>query len=105
MFKLFKRSTPAVGKSTATPSDWSRAAQHESSPTVASKDFSNTVPVSEVLEGNESTDWALWEDSMAVLDSQMQSLTPSARIYSREKEVPSAYQDLDPFAGVGKKSK
>ena len=105
MFKLFKRSPPAVGKPTATTSGWSRDARHQSSPNDASKDFSNTVPVSEVLEGNESTDWALWEDPMAVLDSQMQSLTPSAQIYSREKEAPSAYQDLDPFAGVGKKSK
>ena len=105
MFKLFKRSPPVVSKPAATTPDSSRGARHQSSPTVVQKDFCNTVPVSEVLEGNESTDWALWEDSMAVLDSQMQSLTPSARIYSREKEVPSAYQDLDPFAGVGKKSK
>ena len=56
------------------------------------------------MEGNEPTDWALWEDSVNVLDSQMQNLTPSARIYERDKQTPSDYQDLDPFSRVGKKS-
>lgn len=105
MFKLFKRSPPAASKPAAKAPDSAREARRQSSWTADRQDFSDTVPVSEVLEGNESTDWALWEDSMAVLDSQMQSLTPSARIYSREKEAPSEYQDLDPFSGVGKKSK
>jgi hypothetical protein len=40
-----------------------------------------------------------------VMDSQMQGLTPSARIYEREKERPSEYQDIDPFSSVHKKSK
>lgn len=57
-----------------------------------------------MLEGNEPTDWALWEDSVNVLDSQMQGLTPSARIYEREKQTPSEYQDIDPFSGVNKNS-
>ena len=104
MFKFFKRSLPAASRPSATASDSSRGPRRQS-PTIATRGFSDTVPVSEVMEGNEPTDWALWEDSMAVLDSQMQSLTPSARIYTREKEAPSEYQDLDPFAGVGKKSK
>lgn len=105
MFKFFKRALPAAGKSAATPSDSTHEARRQSSWTADRQEFSDTVPVSEVLEGNEPTDWALWEDSMAVLDSQMQSLTPSARIYTREKEAPSEYQELDPFSGVGKKSK
>lgn len=104
MFKFFKRSPPAASRPSATASDASRGTRPQS-PTVAARDFSDTVPVSEVMEGNEPTDWALWEDSMTVLDSQMQSLTPSARIYTREKEAPSEYQDLDPFAGISKKSK
>lgn len=104
MFKFFKRSPPAASKPSATASDSSRGRRRQS-PTVATRDFSDTVPVSEVMEGNEPTDWALWEDSMAVLDSQMQSLTPSARIYTREQEPVSQYQELDPFAGIGKKSK
>ena len=59
----------------------------------------------EVVEGNEHTDWALWEDSVTVLDSQMQGLTPSARIYERDKQTPSELQDLDPFSRINKKSR
>ena len=62
------------------------------------------APLPEVLEGNEHTDWALWEDSVMVMDSQMQELTPSAKIYEREKQTPSEYQDIDPFSRVNKKS-
>lgn len=58
----------------------------------------------EVQEGNEQTDWALWEDSVLVMDSQLQGLTPSSRIYERVKERPSEYQDIDPFSGISKNS-
>lgn len=58
----------------------------------------------DVVEGNEHTDWALWEDSMTALDSQMQSLNPSARIYEKDKRITSQFQDLDrdAFAKVNK---
>jgi hypothetical protein len=59
----------------------------------------------DVVEGNEHSDWALWEDSVNVLDSQMQGLTPSARIYERDKQTPSEFQDLDPFSGINRKSR
>jgi hypothetical protein len=59
----------------------------------------------DVVEGNEHSDWALWEDSVNVLDSQMQGLTPSARIYDRDKQTPSEFQDLDPFSGINRKSR
>ncbi len=39
-----------------------------------------------------------------VLDSQLQGLTPSARIYERVKERPSEYQDIDPFSSIGRNS-
>ncbi len=42
---------------------------------------------------------------MNVLDSQMQGLTPSARIYEKNKQTPSEFQDLDPFSRVSKKSR
>ena len=60
----------------------------------------DTLP--QVTEGNEPTDWVLWEDSVAALDSQMQSLMPSARIYENPDQS-SKYQDIDAFARVTKK--
>ena len=55
----------------------------------------------EVTEGNEQTDWALWEDSVAALDSQMQSL--GSRSGYGKLDAPSDYQDVDAFARVTKK--
>jgi hypothetical protein len=60
------------------------------------------LPVPEVVEGNDHTDWDLWEDSVAVLDSQMQSLSPSARKIHPRKDAPSQFDDLDVFSRVGK---
>jgi len=60
------------------------------------------LPVPEVIEGNDHTDWDLWEDSVMALDSQMQSLGPSGKkIYAR-KDAPSQFDDLDVFSRVGK---
>lgn len=102
MFNLFKRSAPAPAKTTAKP-----AARQVTSPRTeaALPPLPEEVSLPEVVEGNEHTDWALWEDSMTVLDSQMQGLTPSARIYERDKQTPSQYQDLDPFSQVSKKGR
>lgn len=57
-----------------------------------------------VAEGNEQADWSLWEDSVTALDSQLQGVTPSARIYVRQP-TPSQLSQLDEpdaFSGVGK---
>lgn len=105
MFNLFKRSAPVPVKS-KTKAASKPVARH---PSNARKDVApplpEAVPLPEVVEGNEHTDWALWEDSVNVLDSQMQGLAPSARIYERDKQTPSEYQDLDPFSRVNKKSR
>ena len=100
MFNFFKRSAAPASKPVTPRKPRKPAPAPSANPALA-----DPVPVPEVLEGNEQTDWALWEDSMTVLDSQMQSLTPSARIYEREKEKPSEYQDIDAFAGVHRKSR
>jgi hypothetical protein len=60
------------------------------------------APLPEVTEGNEHSDWELWEDSVVSLDSRMQGLMPSAKIYD-EPERPSEYQDLDAYSAVRKK--
>lgn len=101
MFNLFKRSPPGGEKPTArTPRrDPAKAAQAPQAPPPLPE-----PALPEVQEGNEPTDWALWEDSVMALDSQMQGLTPSARIYERVKEQPSEYQDIDPFSGISKNS-
>ena len=56
----------------------------------------------EVTEGNEHSDWELWEDSVVALDSRMQGLMPSSKIYD-EPERPSEYQDLDAYSKVRRK--
>jgi hypothetical protein len=56
----------------------------------------------EVTEGNEHSDWELWEDSVVSLDSRMQGLMPSSKIYD-DPERPSEYQDLDAYSKVSKK--
>lgn len=97
MFNFFKRSAPPpVNPATRSP--------RQSAPPAAAALAHDPVSVPEVQEGNEHTDWALWEDSVMVLDSQLQGLTPSARIYERVKERPSEYQDIDPFSSIGRNS-
>lgn len=54
----------------------------------------------EVTEGSDHTDWALWEDSVAVLDSRMQELHPSVKLYRQEDETPTEIQDIEAFARV-----
>jgi hypothetical protein len=65
-------------------------------------DFQDTAPLPEVTEGNEHSDWELWEDSVVSLDSRMQGLMPSSKIYE-EPERPSEYQDLDAYSAVRRK--
>lgn len=109
MFNLFKRSTPPAVKSPVKKR--APGAQQPPIPTplrTAPDDSQAPVALPEVVEGNEHTDWALWEDSMTALDSQMQSLTPSARIYEKDKRIPSQFQDMngdgdgDAFSNVNK---
>jgi|GEM_PF-978479 len=109
MFKFLKRSVP---KPTPKPAPQRKGA-------AKSRAIDARIepgPLPEVTEGNEQTDWALWEDSVAALDSQMQGLnssmqglsssmqglTPSVRIYDKP-ETPSEYQDIDAFARVTRK--
>lgn len=99
MFDFFRRSPKAKAKAAAKAPARKTAPGSTRGPVAA-----DPAPLPQVVEGNEHSDWALWEDSVMQLDSQMQGLTPSARIYAPEKEAPSEYQDIDPFAKIGKKS-
>jgi hypothetical protein len=97
MFNIFKRSAANAAKPAVKPASRKSTPAATAAPVLA-----EPVPVPEVVEGNDHSDWALWEDSMTILDSQIQSLTPSARIYEKEKQTPSELQDIDAFSNVGK---
>lgn len=60
-----------------------------------------SAPLPEVVgEGNTQADWNAWEDSMTALDSQLQDLVPSQRVYVRDTR-PSQLDELDdPFSSV-----
>lgn len=100
MFNIFKRSTPAR----AAANDVAPETRRSPAPKAVAPVLPERPALPDVVEGNEHTDWALWEDSVMVMDSQMQGLTPSARIYEREKQTQSEFQDIDPFSRVNKKS-
>jgi hypothetical protein len=99
MVNFFRRPAVVATKAVVKP------AVHKPSPAPeAAQGLNDPLPVPEVLEGNENADWALWEDSVWAQDSQMQSLSPSARIYLKQEARPSQYQDLDDvFSSVNKK--
>lgn len=103
MFSFFKRpaSKPAKvnAKASAKPAPRHDSSQRDSVPELAEEPL-----LPEVVEGNEHSDWALWEDSVMALDSQMQSLTPTANIYEKDSQAPSEFQDIDPFSRVSKNS-
>ena len=94
MFKFWKRSAVT---------DVRRAPPRKSARKSDSAEVrADPAPLPEVTEGNEQSDWALWEDSMTALDSQMQSLGPSSR-FTEKAGTPSDYQDIDAFARVTRK--
>ncbi|MBG9389688.1 hypothetical protein [Caenimonas aquaedulcis] len=57
-----------------------------------------------VTEGSNDSDWALWKDSVAAVDSQMSSLMPRDSSYHSHfvDTQPTDLADLDPFEKVGK---
>lgn len=76
-----------------------RPAKRPVSPKRRTRDPTEPLPLPEVIEGNEHTDWDLWQDSV---DSQMQSLHSSPKNYS--DTLPSELDGLDPFSRVSKNS-
>jgi hypothetical protein len=63
----------------------------------------DTAPLPEVVaEGNTQADWSMWEDSVMALDSQMQDVMPSDRVYVRDSAPSqlSQFDDVDAFASV-----
>jgi hypothetical protein len=107
MFTWLKRRTAApapkpVRKSVATPVRTpAQCAPRRPEPSARhAPRFADTAPLPEVVaEGNTQADWSMWEDSVMALDSQMQDLVPSNRVYVRDTR-PSQLDDVDAFASV-----
>ena len=95
MFDFLKRLVSPAAQPLTRPAK-RRSRKRASEPVMA-----GAIPAPEVVEGNDHSDWDLWEDSVNALDSQMQSLSPSARLYAR-KPAASQFDDLDVFSRVGK---
>ena len=103
MFNFFKSLVGLNAKPSAQPA---RRRSRKRSTGPATPVLPGSIPAPEVVEGNDHTDWDLWEDSVNALDSQMQSLTHSARIYGNKPPNSqfdaSQFDDLDVFSRVGK---
>ena len=78
---------PAPQRSRSTP---------RKKPAPAKDAASEPAPLPQVVEGNDESDWALWEDSKTALDSQMQGLSRSG--YG--KLGPSQYDTLPSELGA-----
>lgn len=98
MFSFFKRPEKEP------PSAFSRANPQTKKPNRnVAFDAREPLPLPQVTEGNEDSDWAMWEDSVMEQDSQMHSqfhdTVPSEFPMDQHAEVD---PDADPFAKVGK---
>ena len=98
MFNFFKRSTSTTVKPAAKPG---------TRPTVSKlgdgQGLPDPLPIPEAAEGNEDSDGALWEDSVAYQDSQLQPLTFPARPPQKQASTADAAPEFDDvFASVRK---
>ena len=74
MFDFFKRSTPAKAAQPRQPAIKRRAAGER-----PGYDPLEPLPRPEVTEGNEDSDWSLWENSIAFQDSQIPEQYPKTK--------------------------
>jgi len=96
-FGLFNKRTPAA-KPKRQPEPGRTPRRSSWTTTVPSR---LTQPSSlEVTEGNDSTDWELWQDSVNCFDSQLRSLQPSVEIHEPKPATPTEFEDIDVFARV-----
>src|SRR4051794_21406819 len=114
MFKFLKRFTSPAP---APAPQRSRSAAKRKSSSSKGPILSAPGPLPEVVEGNQESDWALWEDSKTALDSQMQGLSRASG-YGKlatsqfdtlpaelDSPVDSLYGDIDAFGSVRKRDR
>lgn len=98
----FKRSKepPAPARTASTPSTRPQRPERSAAAARAAARAAAPPPLPEVVaEGNTQADWSMWEDSVSLLDSQMQDLGPASRFQVRDTG-PAPVDERDPFAGV-----
>jgi hypothetical protein len=98
-FNFFKRQSPqppAKAKAKAKPAAPRRKVKGDTTLPMLPPE-PNTL---QVTEGSTHNDWALWEDSVAALDSQMSGLQPHVKLYRDESEAPTEFQDIEAYATV-----
>ena len=91
MFKLLKRLA-------GIESEPARPVKRARGPKRRTADDTDPLPLPEVTEGNEATDWDLWENSV---NSQIQGLD-ALRRRNQSDTIPSELDGIDPFSKVGK---
>jgi hypothetical protein len=105
MFEFFKRWTSAAPAPKPQRSRTSQSARSKRGS--ADARLAAPGPLPEVVEGNDETDWALWEDSVisqrAALDSQRQGL--STQPSGLDKLNSSQFDEVDAFASVRKRDR
>jgi hypothetical protein len=100
MFNWLKRRSAAPSRPAKKQAGSPRPPARKAAEPAPLPPFALSAPLPEVVaEGNTQADWSQWEDSMTALDSQMQSLEPSARVHVRDTR-PSQLDDLDAFSSV-----
>jgi hypothetical protein len=100
MLNFFKR--PAAGAEIPAAKPAARDKPPKTSKPASPPD---PLPVPEVVEGNQDSDWSLWEDSVAFQDSQMPSdfgalKAPEVRESAKNKPA----DDHDPFGSVRRRA-
>jgi len=100
MFSFFKKSpSTAVRRKSSSDSSWTNSMSPSRAP------LTGPAPLPEVIEGNEASDWALWENSVSFMDSQMPpDSVPPPQVRVKDDPFPDTEWDLpDPFASVNSK--
>ena len=98
MFSFFKRSDKEPEASGNRPHPQARKPSNS-----FGLDVCEPLPLPQVTEGNEDSDWAMWKDSVREQDSQMHSqfhdTVPSEFLIDQHAQ---SNPDDDPFAKVNK---
>lgn len=100
MVNFFKRSDATAATTATTP-----ALKEPSLHLGERRRVPRPLPTPEVVEGNENSDWDLWEESVSFQDSQLPPAAPSVNVQQEQDEKRGQDADLpDPFASVHKRS-
>ncbi len=100
MLKFFKSAPKPAPAKPARPAPSAQA--RPATPAAARTGMPPTPPpLPEVSEGNQESDWAMWEDSVAFQDSQMPSVFNELdAVKTRDEEEPKKSGAPDPFSTV-----